>query len=297
MKLLVAIDGSKASAHVLEQIAARPWPAGSTAEVLSVVEPSHLWTMSETEEQIVQQAREITERAATMLDGDAAPGLRARAVVMQGDPKSVIADRAKTEQVDLVLVGSHGASAIERFLVGSVASGVVRHAPCSVEIVRERESVAPGVRKILLATDLSPLSEHAAQAIAARPWGGDVAVRVLSVEEYTMPAAQILLEPSFVFTETEKELQKQALERAENAVAAAVQILQPVFGDVSERIAVPLRPAKEEILAEAEEWGADLIVVGSHGREGADLVLLGSVSEAVATHAKCSVEVVRKPLP
>ena len=294
MKLLVAIDASKASAHVLEQIAARPWPAGSTAEVLTVVEPSHLWTMSETAEQIVGQAREITERAAMMLDGDAAPGLSARAVVMQGDPKAVIIDRAKSEDVDLVLVGSHGASALQRFLVGSVASGVVRHAPCSVEIVRERDGVAPGVRKILLAADGSPLSELAAQEIAARSWGENVAVRVISVEEYTMPAAQILLEPSFVFTDTEKELQKQALERAENAVASAVRILQPVFSDVSEKIAVPLRPAKEEILAEAEEWGADLIVLGSHGREGAELLLLGSVSEAVATHAHCSVEVVRK---
>lgn len=48
------------------------------------------------------------------------------------------------------------------------------------------------------------------------------------------------------------------------------------------------------ILDEATHWGADLIVVGSHGRRGVDRFLLGSVSEAVALHAACSVEVIRK---
>jgi nucleotide-binding universal stress UspA family protein len=47
------------------------------------------------------------------------------------------------------------------------------------------------------------------------------------------------------------------------------------------------------ILNEAESWQADLIVVGSHGRSGFDRVVMGSVSEAVALHATCSVEVIR----
>jgi nucleotide-binding universal stress UspA family protein len=47
------------------------------------------------------------------------------------------------------------------------------------------------------------------------------------------------------------------------------------------------------IFQEAAEWGADLIVAGSHGRRGASRFLLGSVSEPVAFHAKCSVEIIR----
>jgi nucleotide-binding universal stress UspA family protein len=50
---------------------------------------------------------------------------------------------------------------------------------------------------------------------------------------------------------------------------------------------------KRAILDEAEAWVADLIVVGSHGRRGLDRFLLGSVSQAVALHAHCSVEIVR----
>jgi Universal stress protein family len=50
---------------------------------------------------------------------------------------------------------------------------------------------------------------------------------------------------------------------------------------------------KTIILDEATQWGADLIVLGSHGRRGAERFLMGSISEAVAMHAHCSVEVVR----
>jgi len=50
---------------------------------------------------------------------------------------------------------------------------------------------------------------------------------------------------------------------------------------------------RDRIVEESKAWGADLIVVGSHGRRGLTRYLLGSVSEAVAMHAHCSVEVIR----
>ena len=56
---------------------------------------------------------------------------------------------------------------------------------------------------------------------------------------------------------------------------------------------MPTGVPKQVILDEAERWGADLIVVGSHGYSAWDRFLLGSVSNAVAAHAKCSVEIVR----
>jgi nucleotide-binding universal stress UspA family protein len=57
--------------------------------------------------------------------------------------------------------------------------------------------------------------------------------------------------------------------------------------------AVEVGDIREKIIDAAEEWGADLIVVGSHGRSGIPRFLLGSVAEFVARHAKCSVEIVR----
>ena len=53
---------------------------------------------------------------------------------------------------------------------------------------------------------------------------------------------------------------------------------------------------KAAIVDEAKVWGADLIVVGAHGRRGLELLLMGSVSEAVAMHTHCSVEVIRSPV-
>jgi len=52
-------------------------------------------------------------------------------------------------------------------------------------------------------------------------------------------------------------------------------------------------PARTVILNEAEAWSTDLIVLGSHGYRGWQRFLLGSVSQSVVAHAKCSVEVVR----
>jgi nucleotide-binding universal stress UspA family protein len=63
---------------------------------------------------------------------------------------------------------------------------------------------------------------------------------------------------------------------------------------LSESISVLIESPKTVILEEARQWGADLIVLGSHGRGGMERFLMGSVAETVATHAECSVEVVRK---
>jgi nucleotide-binding universal stress UspA family protein len=76
-------------------------------------------------------------------------------------------------------------------------------------------------------------------------------------------------------------------------VAGAVEILSRTFSKISESISVLLDGPKAVILAEAEKTRADLIVVGSHGHHGIERFLLGSVSEGVALHAHCSVEVIR----
>src|ERR1700676_4438957 len=167
MNVLVAIDHSEASQAVLNEVAARPWPPDSCVEVLNVVEPAHLWSVSQTAEQAMQLSAELVQRAAAGLGGK---GFKASGVSLQGDPKRVILDRAEETKADFVLVGSHGVSPLARLLLGNVALAVMRHAPCSVEIVRARIGKLPGVQKILLATDGSKFSERAARSVAERPW-------------------------------------------------------------------------------------------------------------------------------
>jgi len=77
------------------------------------------------------------------------------------------------------------------------------------------------------------------------------------------------------------------------AVARARQVLTEEGIKPVEIDSLPVGDPKEVILDQAKNWDADLIVVGSHGYHGIDRLMLGSVSEAVAIHADCSVEVIR----
>jgi nucleotide-binding universal stress UspA family protein len=290
MKILVAIDNSDASEAIIKEIAARPWPPKSCIEVLNVLEYAHLWTVSQTYEEAWQDSTALIDRAVTELRGR---GVEATPRMLQGDARSVILDRAKEAQVDLLFVGSNGASGLAKFFLGRVAASVVSHAPCSVEIVRIREGKLPGVHRILLATDGSEFSARAARSIAERPWPEGTEIEVLSVVELHLGAVQALLEPPYMDNQQLELQREEAMKRAEAAVASAVEILSKAFPKVSESISVLLNGPKAVIIEEADKWGADLIVVGSHGHRGIERFLLGSVSEGVALHAKCSVEVIR----
>jgi nucleotide-binding universal stress UspA family protein len=288
MKLLLAIDGSTTSRTALDEVIARPWPAGTRVEVLHVVEPAHLWTMSVTAEELARRSEDLLTGAVAQLR---AGGLEADRVLLHGDPKRAILDRAAHAGADLVVVGSHG-SAATRFVLGNVAAAVVRYAPCSVEIVRG--PARAGARKVLLAADGSAGSEAAAHSIAARPWPAGTEVRVLSVVELVLPPVIALLEPPFIHSAQVEELRGEAMKRAEDAVASACGIVAVTCTNVSQSISVLLDGPRRVILDEAAQWGADLVVLGSHGHRGMDRFLLGSVSETVATHAHCSVEVIRQ---
>jgi len=87
---------------------------------------------------------------------------------------------------------------------------------------------------------------------------------------------------------------KAARKRAESAVADALQTLRTTGLNICDCEATPEGEPRTEILDKAKTWGANLIVLGSHGRQGWDRLMMGSVAESVAFHAHCSVEVIRR---
>ena len=291
MKILLAMDSSPASQAALEEVAVRPWPANSSIEAISVVESSHLWTTSEIVLEAERCAQEVVRRAVERLNS---ANLTASGAAFSGDPKTVILDRARTSAADLLVVGSHGDSAVTRLLIGSVASAVLRYAPCSVEVVRAKARPAGGM-KILFATDGSEFSQDAAKAVAKRPWPAGTELLVLSVVELTLPPGRALFEVPAFDAEFLENARADAMERAQDAIMRAHEILSTTSLRVTELTSVLAEPPRTVILKEAAEWGADLIVLGSHGRSGFEHFLMGSVSEYVATHSTCSVEVVRTP--
>ena len=145
--------------------------------------------------------------------------------------------------------------------------------------------------KILLAIDGSPCSDRAVAEVARRPWPADSQVRVISVvEPHTPLAAEPYGMAAVYFEEADRLSHAQAQETVERA-AAKLRGTQGATVQVSTEV-VKGSP-KRTIVEEAEGWEADLIVVGSHGYQSWERMLLGSVSQSVTAHARCSVLVVR----
>jgi len=289
MQILLAVDASPASRAAFDEVARRPWPAGSRVEVLTVVEKLEPWALADVLQEINARAQQLVETGAEHLR---LQGLPADGRVAGGDPKTVILDHAAAIGADLIVVGAHGTSAVAEFLLGSVPKAVLRHAHCSVAIVRGGH--AGGALKVLLAVDESEGSRHAAESLAARPWPAGTEIRVLSAVDLGLSAFQASFEiPALDTTHLESQ-RAAAMQRTESAIDSARKTLEAAGLTTSESISVLVASPKEIILEEAAAWPADWIVVGSHGKGGLSRFLLGSTSEAVATHAACSVEVVRK---
>jgi len=145
--------------------------------------------------------------------------------------------------------------------------------------------------KILLATDGSEQSKLLASEIALRSRPRNAEIRVISVVDPSVPVAFPGEIGDSVLYE---EMQKTARDRARAAVRRAAAYLR---GSKGSKLKVATKvldgSPKSVILEEAEAFGADLIVLGSHGHGLIEGLLLGSVSQAVASHAKCSVLIVR----
>ena len=145
--------------------------------------------------------------------------------------------------------------------------------------------------KILLAVDGSSFSDAAVKEIATRPWPGGSEVRIISViEPPLLPTTETWVPPDHYL----EALEKAGEDETRSIVSKA---LDRITNEQHDKMRVATEIVKghprHAILDVAESWGADLIVVGSHGYRGLTKLLLGSVSQAVASHAKCSVQIVR----
>jgi nucleotide-binding universal stress UspA family protein len=151
MKILLAIYGSPCSDAEVAEVSRRPWPEGSSIKVLTTFElptppTPEGWALplnyfEEMDLGLRKQAEHVVERAIEKLKSTLKNTVSVDAQIMPGSPKSVILDAAEDWRADLIVVGSHGYRAWERFLLGSVSQSVVSHAKCSVEVVRCRSVV------------------------------------------------------------------------------------------------------------------------------------------------------------
>jgi nucleotide-binding universal stress UspA family protein len=291
MKILLAIDCSEFSEAVIKEVAARPWPADSFLVVLTVVDLFALTSSLGYIEPFMKNendaARALVESVAERL---APHGIETVTKVVEGYPAASIVEQARIWNADFVIVGSHGHGGVASFFLGSIAKEVVRNAHCSVEIVRHArtEETRTG-KRVLLATDGSEYSEAAARSVAERPWPKGTEFKIVSVVEQMIPA----MDPWYAANDVIGKMLDQNKKQCEDAVRSAYKVVADA--GFAATASVFTGSPKWRIIDDAKEWNADLIVVGSHGRRGLTRVLLGSVSEAVAMNAHCSVEVIRSP--
>jgi nucleotide-binding universal stress UspA family protein len=148
MNVLLAIDDSAGSQAALRAVIERI-PKTAHVKVLSAVEPpsasvkfavaaagqvvGYPASLAPETEAATKRARQIVDEAAEELRR---AGFNPSAAVEFGDARSVIVDTAAQDADDLIVVGAHGRTGLERLLLGSVSEAVARHAPCSVEIAR-----------------------------------------------------------------------------------------------------------------------------------------------------------------
>jgi nucleotide-binding universal stress UspA family protein len=144
MRILLAIDNSEFAKQAVHVVAQQCRPRGTRIEVLHVVEAVMAYVSAELVPHLVshiEQVEKDRQREGNQLVKEASAKLRkagfsTTTLVVDGDPRTQILNRAVAWNADLIVVGSHGLRGLNRLLMGSVSEAVSRHAPCSVEIVR-----------------------------------------------------------------------------------------------------------------------------------------------------------------
>ncbi|HEV2495851.1 MAG TPA: universal stress protein [Terriglobia bacterium] len=140
MKILVAIDDSKFSQAAVQALIAQIPPSNAEVRVVHVVEPITVASPPQMAAGYAPELAELVKEGRTLVEQTAqtlrAAGFKVDAAVEKGDVREKILESAGDWGASLIVLGSHGHRGVRRFLLGSVAESVARHAACSVEIVR-----------------------------------------------------------------------------------------------------------------------------------------------------------------
>lgn len=293
MRVLYATDGSADARAAGEWLSRFPLPASAEIVVLAVVTLPHSALDIPTVRAYYDGLRGAAAAVAEQARADLTRRWAASARVVEGEPREEISRLAEEWNADLVVVGARGLGAVKGWLLGSVSTAAVHHAPCPVLVVKGRP---PGLRKAVIAVDGSPDSMRAARFFAALPLDPTLVIRLVAVAE---PPRIPVADPELFALPVPTALQESAgawRTRLEGVLRDLETELRSKTANI-EQSCILGNPA-EEIIGAASEPQIDLVVVGARGHGTMMRLVLGSVSERVLHHAPCSVLVVkRRPRP
>ncbi|MBT9583950.1 universal stress protein [bacterium] len=276
MKILLPLDGSELSEAILPWVAelARRWQA--EVLLLRAIDPFTATTPA-LQLGIALSVQEKAVNAAEQYLDSVAKQFPADAVKIQwelGAPREQIVETAARKDCQLIVMASHGRSGPTRWLLGSVAEGVLRQARCPVLLLRPPSIPATAAfQHILVPVDGSEASKAVVERVSPYLAGGGQ-VTILRSSGATLYSSAVEIESEVVqeyFAGLERELRQIVLEGVDLKVSV-------VDGE-----------AAESILAYAREHQVDLIAMSTHGRSGFRRFWLGSVTEKVARNAPCPV--------
>ena len=312
MKILIGYDASYCADAALDDLINAGLPAECSALVVSVAEvwlppppvsayeftglvkvskdPAAIQVSYQKQLRRVEEAKALAERAANRLKA-IFPRWEISTEAASGSPAWEILFRADKWNPDLIVVGSHGRSALGRLVLGSVSQRVLTEAACSVRVARGRVEEPSAVR-LIVGVDGSAGAEAAVRAVRKRTWPPRSAARIVVVDDPIEPTTVGNLVPGVAgFVD---DVNREVREKLKVMVDGMAD--QLTSEDLTATGVVAEGDPKKEIVRMAEEWGANCIFVGSTGFSSRlERFLIGSVSSAIAARAHCTVEVVREP--
>lgn len=306
MKIIIGYDGSDCSEVALEDLKSAGLPKHTEALVMSMADvflpppideevdntfpvyvPDGIKRAHERAEQKLKEAEAMAERASERIK-QMFPEWQVRHMALAESPAWAIISEAGKWHPDLIVVGAHGHSVFGgRLILGSISQRVLYEANCSVRIARSR-NLEKNYLRLLIGIDNSPYSLAAVDAVCKREWPKGTEVRLLAAVDSIVRVP----DPSNPARDNWIEVSKEEnWDQVRQVFAPQVEKLQAAGLNA----AVELRHGKptDEILKEADAWGADCIFLGPKGTRGFNRLLLGSVSSAVSARADSSVEIVR----
>jgi nucleotide-binding universal stress UspA family protein len=268
--ILLATDGSEYSSGAQRVAIELAKHCGARLTAMSIVLGTQDLESVGTHNLREQREREVQALLDQVVESARAAGVACATELVYGEtPEHEIVHTAADLEADLIVLGRRGRRGLARFMVGHATAYVAGHAPCNVLVVPRAGQVWR--QRILLATDGS------APSTAATRVALDVA------RQCQLPVTAVSATTASHSAERKQEA-RLAVDQAATALAGA--------GIASDALVAEGRP-DQVVVDTAAARGADLIVVGSHGRTGLGRLFLGSISERVIGQAQCPVLVAR----
>lgn len=292
-EILCPTDFSDASRHALEHavVIARWYSARITAlhvmQVPLIAPPPMLGVAVADATPVVPNYQEREAQLGAWLEPATRAGIKTLLAVSEGNPAREILNQVTAAHADLVVMGTHGLSGFEHFMLGSVTEKVLRKAPCPVLTVPPAAATSAKLpyTRLLCPVDFSESSLAAARLAASLAAEANASLTLLNVLDW--PADEDRLVERFDVAEFRRVVEAQTRERLEALVTDDVRVWCVPSTTVA--YGKPYR----EILDLASKQETDLIVMGVHGRNPLNLALFGSTTSHVVRHAACPVLTLR----